>query len=160
MPMASPTFRLVPGRPGAASDCWAFAFRYLPSGIIVRECWRCPCWPGSAAYAMGESNELARRARPRQPSRAKAFYARHCGGDDHRGGPQFYPDDPVKALFWERSDQRVAAVPIHVHGRCGWQPIAASWGRFKVIGGLARAGVWLSTLDNGNRSSGHVGDMA
>ncbi len=85
----------------------------LPSASSGSGCWQCRCWPGSAAYALGEAlgwpTGLSRR-----PRDAKAFYGTIAVATLVGVFINFVHLDPIKALFWSAVINGVVAVPLMV----------------------------------------------
>ena len=88
-----------------------FAFVVFALGIVGTGLLAVPVLAGSAAYALGEALQVARR--PRGEARPCAgVLLGDCGGVLVGALLNFSPLDPVKALFWSAVINGVAAVPI------------------------------------------------
>jgi Mn2+/Fe2+ NRAMP family transporter len=88
-----------------------FAFFIFALGIIGTGFMAVPVLAGSAAYAIGEALRwpvgLARR-----PKEARAFYATLTAAIAIGTAINFFPVDPIRALYWSAVINGVMAAPI------------------------------------------------
>ncbi|HLI19805.1 MAG TPA: divalent metal cation transporter [Stellaceae bacterium] len=91
----------------------AFAFLLFALGIIGTGLLSVPVLAGSAAYALAEALKwpagLARRAKA-----ARAFYGTIAAATFVGAMFNFFPVDPIKALFWSAVINGLVAVPIMI----------------------------------------------
>jgi NRAMP (natural resistance-associated macrophage protein)-like metal ion transporter len=119
-----------------------FAFALFALGIIGTGLLAVPVLAGSAAYAVSEARRwpigLARR-----PMQAKAFYATLTLATMIGVAINFFPINPIKALYWSAVINGVVAVPVMIT----MMHMTANpkiMGKFPVHDGLRWVG-WMST---------------
>jgi Mn2+/Fe2+ NRAMP family transporter len=90
-----------------------FAFALFAMGIIGTGLLGVPVLAGSAAYAVGEAMEWP-SGLARQPKEAMAFYGTLALATVSGIGLNFFPIDPIRALYWSAVVNGVIAVPVMV----------------------------------------------
>jgi NRAMP (natural resistance-associated macrophage protein)-like metal ion transporter len=88
-----------------------FAFAMFAAGIIGTGLLALPVLAGSAAYALGEAMSWP-VGLARQWYQARAFYGTIAVATAIGVAMNYFPIDPMKALFWSAVINGVAAVPI------------------------------------------------
>ena len=91
----------------------AFAEFIFALGIVGTGLLAIPVLAGSTAYAIGEGRKWP-VGLSRKPRQAVAFYSVLALSVGSRRSTQFYPHDPIKALYWSAVINGVLAAPVMV----------------------------------------------